>query len=71
MFDELQSLSDKSNVTMTIYVDDVVFSSEHKISSEFRQSVLSLIKNIITKYLEKGKRIFQNISKISNRGYNQ
>lgn len=44
MFDELQSLSDKSNVTMTIYVDDVVFSSEHKISSEFRQSVLSLIK---------------------------
>lgn len=44
MFDELQSLSDKNNVTMTIYVDDVVFSSEHKISSEFRQSVLSLIK---------------------------
>ena len=29
---------------MTIYVDDVVFSSEYKISSEFRQSVLSLIK---------------------------
>ena len=44
MFDELQSLSDKNNVTMTIYVDDVVFSSEHKISSEFRQTVLSLIK---------------------------
>ena len=44
MFDELQSLSDKNNVTMTVYVDDVIFSSEHKISSEFRQSVLSLIK---------------------------
>ena len=44
MFDELQYLSDKNNVTMTIYVDDVVFSSEHKISSAFRQSVLSLIK---------------------------
>lgn len=44
MFDELQSLSDKNNITMTVYVDDVVFSSEHKISSEFRQSVLSLIK---------------------------
>ena len=44
MFDELQSLSDKNNVTMTVYVDDVVFSSEHKISSEFRKSVLSLIR---------------------------
>lgn len=29
---------------MTIYVDDVAFSSEHKISSEFRKSVLSLIR---------------------------
>lgn len=43
MFDELQSLSDKNNVTVTVYVDDVVFSSEHKISSGFRKSVLSLI----------------------------
>ena len=43
MFDELQSLSDKNNVTMTVYVDDVVFSSEHKISSGSRKSVLSLI----------------------------
>ena len=46
MFDELQTLSDKNNITMTIYVDDVVFSSEHKISSQFRQSVLSIIKKI-------------------------
>lgn len=44
MFDELQSLADKNNVRMTIYVDDVVFSSKHNISSEFRQAVLSLIK---------------------------
>lgn len=44
MFDELQHLSDKNNIKMTIYVDDVVFSSEHNISSAFRQSVLSLIK---------------------------
>lgn len=44
MFDELQVLSDRNKVTMTVYVDDVVFSSEHKISSEFRKSVLSLIK---------------------------
>jgi len=44
MFDELQALSDKNKVTMTVYVDDVTFSSEHKISSEFRKSVLSLIR---------------------------
>lgn len=43
MFDELHTLSDKNKVTMTVYVDDVVFSSEHKISSEFRKSVLTLI----------------------------
>lgn len=44
MFDELQALSDKNEVIMTVYVDDVVFSSEHKISAEFRKSVLSLIR---------------------------
>lgn len=37
-------LSDKNDVTMTVYVDDVTFSSNHKISAEFRKSVLSLIK---------------------------
>ena len=44
MFDELQSLSDKNDVIMTVYVDDMVFSSEHKLSSEYRKSVLSLIR---------------------------
>ena len=44
MFDELQLLSEKNNMTMTVYVDDVVFSSKCKISSEFRKSVLALIK---------------------------
>ena len=44
MFDELQALSDNNDVIMTVYVDDVVFSSEHKISSEFRKTVLSLIR---------------------------
>ena len=43
MFDELQALSDNNDVIMTVYVDDVVFSSEHNISSEFRKTVLSLI----------------------------
>ena len=53
MFDELQSLSEKNNMTMTVYVDDVVFSSKCKISSEFRKSVLALIKNMIIKSPEK------------------
>lgn len=44
MFDELQLLSEKNNMTLTVYVDDVVFSSKCKISSEFRKSVLALIK---------------------------
>lgn len=44
MFDEMQMLSDKNHVKMTVYVDDVVFSSEHKISSEFRRSVLAIIR---------------------------
>jgi len=43
MFDELQELSDKFGATMSIYVDDVVFSSEYKISSAFRKSILSTV----------------------------
>lgn len=31
-------------MVMTVYVDDMVFSSEHKISSHFRHSVKSIIK---------------------------
>ena len=42
--DELQALSDNNDVIMTVYVDDVVFSSEHKISSEFRKTILSIIR---------------------------
>ncbi len=44
MFDEMQELSNKNNITMTIYVDDVTFSSENKISSGFRNSILKIVK---------------------------
>ena len=44
MFDELQSLSDKNNIIMTVYVDDITFSSTYKISSKFRKTALSIIK---------------------------
>lgn len=43
MFDELHTLSAKNDMVMTVYVDDMVFSSEHKISSHFRNSVKSII----------------------------
>lgn len=54
MFDELQSLADKNGITMTVYVDDVTFSSEQRISHNFREK----IKQIIRKYnyrISKGK----------------
>lgn len=44
MFDELQQLSDANGIVMTIYVDDVTFSSEHKISHKFKQRVFDTIK---------------------------
>lgn len=44
MFDELHTLSAKNDMVMTVYVNDMVFSSEHKISSHFRNSVKSIIK---------------------------
>jgi len=44
MFDELQALSDKNKVIMTVYIDDVAFSSKNRISSKFRKSVLSLVR---------------------------
>ena len=44
MFDELHTLSAKNDMVMTVYVDDMVFSSEHKISSHFRNAVKSIIK---------------------------
>ena len=44
VFDELHTLSAKNDMVMTVYVDDMVFSSEHKISSHFRNSVKSIIK---------------------------
>ena len=44
MFDEMQALANKHQVTMTIYVDDITFSSEHTISKRFQESVFYIIK---------------------------
>lgn len=44
MFDELQKLCDENNAVMTIYVDDITFSSEYRISKSFTDSVALIIK---------------------------
>ncbi len=43
MFDELQKLADDNNTTMTVYVDDVTFSSEDKLSAEFSRRVCKTV----------------------------
>jgi RNA-directed DNA polymerase len=45
MFDDLQHLSVLNNIIMSIYVDDITFSSSNKISYKFKESVFSIIKN--------------------------
>lgn len=43
MFDEMQMLSDKHLITMTIYVDDVTFSSEQKIVRGFKEKIFNIV----------------------------
>lgn len=47
MFDKLQTFCDKNNIIMSIYVDDITFSSQHKISHKHKE----VIYNIISKHL--------------------
>lgn len=44
MFDEMQRLSDQSGIVMTVYVDDVTFSSENHISHKFKTKIYNIIK---------------------------
>lgn len=43
MFDEMQKIADHNHMTMSIYVDDVFFSSEYRISKATRESILRII----------------------------
>ena len=43
MFEEMKLLADKHNISMTVYVDDVVFSSNNIIPSYFRKNVLDVL----------------------------
>ena len=47
MFDQKQKFSDKNDIVMSIYVDDITFSSQYKISHKHKE----IIYNIISKYL--------------------
>lgn len=44
MFDEMQLLSDRYSTIMTVYVDDVTFSSEQKITRGFKEKIFHIIK---------------------------
>lgn len=44
MFDEMQSISNKNNVIMTVYVDDITFSSQYRISKKFKDDIISIVK---------------------------
>lgn len=44
MFDEMQKLADDNGITMTVYVDDVTFSSENRISKNFRDKIIAIIR---------------------------
>lgn len=46
MFDEMKNLCDKNGISMTIYVDDTIFSSNKKIGAKVRSQIL----NIVQKY---------------------
>lgn len=44
MFDEMQKLADDNGITMTVYVDDVTFSGENRISKNFRDKIIAIIR---------------------------
>lgn len=44
MFDEMKHLCDENGITMTVYVDDTIFSSEKEISESVRSKILNIVK---------------------------
>lgn len=43
MFNEIQTVSDKSDIIFTIYVDDLTFSSENNISNAFKNQIFKIV----------------------------
>lgn len=44
MFDEIQTISEENNVVMSVYVDDITFSSDFYISNKFKTKIYDVIK---------------------------
>ncbi len=44
MFDEMQKVANANNATMTIYVDDVTFSSENWLSGTFQNQIITIVR---------------------------
>ncbi len=44
MFDEMQKIADENNAVMTVYVDDVTFSTENRISKDFRDRIIAIVR---------------------------
>ena len=44
MFDEMQAIANENNAMMTVYVDDVTFSSECRISQQFTSKIIDIVK---------------------------
>ena len=44
MFDEMQKVADNNNTVMTVYVDDVTFSSENRISKNFKDKIIAIVR---------------------------
>ncbi len=45
MFEKIHQFAKDNKATMTVYIDDLVFSSNHKLSSVFRNKILQIIKD--------------------------
>lgn len=45
-FDDIAILSKKKGITFTLYVDDMTFSSSHKISKTFLKTIINRLKNV-------------------------
>ena len=44
MFDEMQKVADDTGAIMTVYVDDITFSSENRISKRFREQIFAIVR---------------------------
>lgn len=44
MFDEMQKVADNNNMVMTVYVDDVTFSSENRISKNSKDKIIAIVR---------------------------